>query len=644
MPGFNVVIVEGGPAGERAVIQAARAGKRVALVERQHVLGGTRINWGTIPSQTPRESALLAASLTRHKLHGIRCEIADEVTVPELMYRERHVVQRELELANASLARYAVEVFHGHGRFADPHTVAVFGRDGLIRVRLHDVIVIASDTRPHHPADVPFDGARVFDSDTILALPRMPRSMIVLGAGVIGVEYASIFAALGLEVTLVDTRRDLLPYLDREMAALLERELRRAGIIFVHDDHYKAIESSAASPAGVCCITRRGERLEADVLLYCLGRNGNTDDLGLENIGLEPTAHGLQTVNENFQASVPHMYAVGDVIGYPALASTAMEQSRQAIRHAFGIPGPRGRTEELPFAIYAIPEVRYIGQSEDALAAEGGGRVRAIRAEPPRPDHRCRGGQAQTPLLRPPPHPAWRAHRWAQRLRAHSHRPGVFKKPRHRPGDRRDPVQLPDPLGPLPPRRHGGARQRPAWSATGRVKRAAPRSMRRESVARTVQRVREAAGDHHVACLTAERLEQPGLAVGEDASNVRGHQERLGQCAAARPKVHPVNHPRCAAYLLTELFMRPLVVRAGELAIDETRWRFPGGNLGAPGEGHAAQAQAIDDQRSDGHTDGTPDDDLEVQPRRGDLFEVASTAKANTCWRSAAHTTGDVRS
>jgi len=372
VPSFDVVIVGGGPAGERAAIQAARAGKRVALVERQHVVGGTRINWGTIPSKTLRESALFVASLTRHKLHGIRCSIADEVTVPELMYREQQVVQRELELVNASLARYAVEVFHGHGRFQDPHTVVVHGQDGLARLCLRgDVIVIATGTRPNRPPDVPFDGERVFDSDTILALPRMPRSMIVLGAGVIGVEYASIFAALGLEVTLIDTRRELLPYLDREMAALLERELRRAGIILIHDDHYATIERLDGPPAGVRLTTRRGERLEADVLLYCVGRDGNTGDLGLERLGITPNPYGLLEVNENFQTAIPHVYAVGDVIGYPALASTAMEQGRQAIRHAFDIPGPRGRTEELPFAIYAIPEVSYIGQSEDALRAEG---------------------------------------------------------------------------------------------------------------------------------------------------------------------------------------------------------------------------------------------------------------------------------
>ena len=181
---------------------------------------------------------------------------------------------------------------------------------------------------------------------------------------------ASIFAALGIEVTLVDTRPQLLPYLDREMAEILERELRRSGIVLLHDDHYASIQVGGEPPR-VRCTTRRGERLEADALLYCVGRDGNTADLGLERLGIVPNAYGLLDVNENFQTALPHIYAVGDVIGYPALASTAMEQGRQAIRHAFGIPGPRGRTEELPFAIYAIPEVSYIGYSEEALAQQG---------------------------------------------------------------------------------------------------------------------------------------------------------------------------------------------------------------------------------------------------------------------------------
>jgi NAD(P) transhydrogenase len=372
MPHYDVVIIGCGPGGERAAIQAARAGKRVAVLERQHVVGGTRINWGTIPSKTLRESALFVYSLTRHRLEGIPCHIADEITVGEFMVRERGVVQRELELVNESLERYCIEVLHGHGRFLDPHTVALAGADGNERLRVTgDVVVIATGSRPNHPPDVPFDGRCVFDSDTILSMPRMPRTMIVLGAGVVGVEYASIFAALGLEVTLVDTRDRLLPYLDRETAGHLERELKRLEIVVLHGDHYARIERLEGDLPRVRLHARSGNILEAEVLLYCVGRDGNTDDLGLETIGLEPNGYGLLTVNENYQTKHPHIYAVGDVIGYPALASTSMEQGRQAMRHAFGIPGPRGRTEVLPFAIYSIPEVSYIGESEESLQEQG---------------------------------------------------------------------------------------------------------------------------------------------------------------------------------------------------------------------------------------------------------------------------------
>jgi len=233
------------------------------------------------------------------------------------------------------------------------------------------VIVIATGSRPTHPPDVPFDGETVFDSDTILRLPRMPRSMMVLGAGVIGIEYAAMFAALGLQVTLVDTRDQLLPYFDREIADILARELRRLGVVIEHDDHYERIERATDDRPLVRCYTAAGNLLEAEVLLYCVGRDGNTDNLGLEHIGLAPTERGLLRVNEHLQTAVPHVYAVGDVIGYPALASTSMEQGRQAIRHAFDIPGPKGRTEVLPFAIYSIPEASYIGETEEELKGRG---------------------------------------------------------------------------------------------------------------------------------------------------------------------------------------------------------------------------------------------------------------------------------
>jgi len=369
---FDVVVLGGGPGGERAAIQAARAGKRVALVEREHVVGGMRVNWGTIPSKTLRESATFVHGLRHNKLDAIKVQIADTITIPELMYREQRVVQRELELINRSLSRYAIEIYRGEGRFLDAHSIAVHGVDGQVRLRLKgEVIVIATGSAPNRPADICFDDDTVFDSTTVLRLPRMPRSMIVLGAGVIGVEYASIFAALGVAVTLVDTRADLLPFVDREIAGILRRELLRLGVAFISNDHYASVERMEGAPPMVRVTTRHGNVLEADVLLYCVGRDGNTRGIGLEGIGIVPDARGLLEVDEKFQTVHPHIYAVGDVIGYPALASTSMEQGRQAIRNAYGIPGPKLRTSRLPFAIYAIPEVSYVGDTEETLKEKG---------------------------------------------------------------------------------------------------------------------------------------------------------------------------------------------------------------------------------------------------------------------------------
>ncbi len=372
MKKVDVIIIGCGPAGERAAIQAAKAEKNAVVIERSHVVGGTRVNWGTIPSKTLRESALFVHQLTRGKIHGIRTEIPDGITVADFMFRERIVVQRELELINESLGRYRVEVVRGHGRFADPHTVEVEGMDReTSEVFTADVIVISTGSSPNRPPDVPFDGRYVFDSDTILQLPRIPESMIVLGAGVVGIEYASIFAALGIRVTMVDTRDRLLPYLDREIVGIVKNELEKLNMTILHSDRYAEIEKIGGFPRRVRCRLQKGGTLEADVLLYCVGRDGNTKDIGLENIDVEPNDYGLIEVNEHYQTRHPHIYAVGDVIGYPALASTSMEQGRSVIRHAFDISGPRGRIEILPFAVYAIPEVSYIGETEESLQEKG---------------------------------------------------------------------------------------------------------------------------------------------------------------------------------------------------------------------------------------------------------------------------------
>jgi NAD(P) transhydrogenase len=372
MPHYDVIVIGCGPGGERAAIQAARAGKNVAVIERQNVVGGTRVNWGTIPSKTLRESALFVHSLTRNRLEGIRCEISEKITVDDFMYRERVVVSRELELINEALERYSIEVFRAHARFIDARTVALCEPDGSVQSSMtSDIIVIASGSSPSHPPDVPFDGETIFDSNTILHLPRIPPTMLVLGAGVIGVEFASIFAALGIEVTLLDTRDRLLPFLDREIVAILERDLATLGITTLHGERYATIERLTGTPPRTRCVTKTGRVFETDAVLYCVGRDGNTSDLNLAAVGLKPNDYGLLQVNEHYQTAVPHIYAVGDVIGYPALASTSMEQGRQAMRHAFNLPGLTPRTEVLPFAVYSIPEVSYIGETEEELQKRG---------------------------------------------------------------------------------------------------------------------------------------------------------------------------------------------------------------------------------------------------------------------------------
>lgn len=369
---FDVIVIGCGPGGERAAIYAARAGKKVAVIERYHEVGGTRVNWGTIPSKTLRESALLVHSLSKGRVHGIRAGLEGPLTIADFMRHEQSVVKRELDLINLALDRNRIRIFRGHGKFVDAHTLAIMGSDGQTRMRLRgEVFVIATGSSPNRPADVPFDDSSVLDSNGILGLQFIPGSMLVMGAGVIGIEYACIFAALGIEVTLVDTRTELLPYLDREIAEILEREMSRSGIVTLHDDHYGRIERLNGNPPKVRCTTRKGNVLEADVMLYSVGRDGNTQALGLENVGIEPSSRGLLKVNEFYQTVHPHIYAVGDVIGYPALASTSMEQGRQAMRHAFDIPGPTHVPGLVPFAIYSIPEVSYIGENEHTLSEKG---------------------------------------------------------------------------------------------------------------------------------------------------------------------------------------------------------------------------------------------------------------------------------
>ncbi len=368
MAHYDVVVLGCGPAGERAAIQASRAGRKVAVVERYHLVGGNRVNWGTIPSKSLRESAVFFYQLTRGRLHGIRYEVSSELTVADFMQRERVVVKRELELIGDSLGRYAVDVIEGHARFAGPNAVAVRPSDGSeLRTLTADYFVIATGSRPNRPDDVPFDGETVFDSETILQLPRIPKTMTVLGAGVVGIEYASIFAALGIAVTLVDTRDRLLPYFDREIVATLVRELGELGVSLLHDDRYARITRLPGTPPRVACETKAGRRLESDVdpLLrrprrqHQRHRPRDARDhagqvrpaRGERALPDRPPAHLRGGRRDRLSRARQHL----DGAGAPGDAPRAQD------------PRTAGRTDTLPFAVYSIPEVAYVGATEESL-------------------------------------------------------------------------------------------------------------------------------------------------------------------------------------------------------------------------------------------------------------------------------------
>jgi NAD(P) transhydrogenase len=366
---YDVVIIGSGPAGEKGAVTAARLGKRVALVERQPQVGGACLNTGTLPSKTLRESALFFSGLEQRGLYGVTPVIPGDLTVPRFMFRTQCVVESELQLISHGLAQHQVELIEGTASFLDPHTVRVQQSHGPLRCLTSDVILIATGTYPHRPALIPFDDDQVYDSDTILQLDRIPASLTVLGAGVIGCEYACIFAALGVKVTLLDAKDEILPFVDNEITALLTERMRQLGIDVWFLAELAAVE--VVSDQVVRTTTKSGRVVESEKFLFSAGRTGNVRGLGLETVGITPTERGTIPVNENYQTSVPNIYAAGDVIGFPALASTSMEQGRLAMGHAFDPENRERLAPLLPFGIYTIPEVSFVGDTEETLRQKG---------------------------------------------------------------------------------------------------------------------------------------------------------------------------------------------------------------------------------------------------------------------------------
>jgi NAD(P) transhydrogenase len=360
---YDLLVIGSGPGGQKAAIAAAKLGLRSALVERSPQVGGVCLHTGTIPSKTMREAVVYLTGLSQREIYGQSYRLKQDITVQDLVARTSHVVHREAEVVRDQLARNRVKVFHGSARFVDPHTVAVSLAGGDETQVSAEKLVIATGTVPARPAGVDFDGRTVIVSDDLLRLDTIPASMVVVGASVVGIEYASMFAALGTAVTVVERRDRMLEFCDAEMVDALRYHLRDQSTVFRFGESVARVERRGDQ---AMALLESGKRILADVVLYSAGRQGATGGLDLERAGLEADARGRITVNEHFQTAVDHVYAVGDVIGFPALAATAMEQGRMAASHAAGEPVPPFG-ELVPIGLYTIPELSYVGRNEAEL-------------------------------------------------------------------------------------------------------------------------------------------------------------------------------------------------------------------------------------------------------------------------------------
>lgn len=376
MDHYDLCVIGSGPAGQKAAVQAAKLGKRVCIVEKAQVLGGAAINTGTIPSKSLREAILHLTGFKGRAFLGETHTVKQKITIEDLISWCNTVIKAEIDVIRGHLLRNDIEIINGHGAFQSKDwAVAVNGSD--VRAINADHFLIATGTRPAAPGDIPFDGVRVVDADGLLRLPYLPRTLLVVGGGVIGTEYASMMQALGVKVILIEGKPRLLDFLDHEVSEALQYHLRQTGMTLRLGEKVTKVElvdapAGAAAREGklVQATMESGKSLRGECLLYCIGRQGNTEGLELEKVGLAADDRGRIKVNAAYQTEVPNIYAAGDVIGFPALASTSMEQGRLAACHMFG-KKVESVPELFPYGIYAIPEISMVGWTEERLTQEG---------------------------------------------------------------------------------------------------------------------------------------------------------------------------------------------------------------------------------------------------------------------------------
>jgi len=363
MPPYDLIVIGSGPGGQRAAIQGAKAGKRVAVVEKQHSIGGVCINTGTIPSKTMREAVLHLSGFYSKNFYGSNYNVKENVTMADLNFRVQRVIENEVAVTQDQLKRNGVDVLYGFGKFTDAHHLRVENINGYSEI-VGEYFVIATGTKPATNVKVPINGRNIINSDQILTMPQIPRTLIVVGGGVIGVEYACMFATLGVRVIIVEKRPRLLEFADAEMVEALMYHMRDQRATLRLNEEVASVEET---PDGkVVANLASNKRINADALLYAVGRQGNVDQLDLKAAGIESDERGRIKVDADFRTSQPHIFAVGDVIGFPSLASVSMEQGRIAAGRAFGLQ-VQTDPESYPYGIYTIPQISFIGKTEEQL-------------------------------------------------------------------------------------------------------------------------------------------------------------------------------------------------------------------------------------------------------------------------------------
>lgn len=365
---YDLIVIGSGPAGKRAAIQAAKFGKKVLVVEKNQIVGGVSVHTGTLPSKTLRETVLFLSGWRQRGIYGLSYKVKENITATDLKQRLTATLTHEIEVIQHQFSRNNVEIAYGHARFTDEHSIGVQDIEGAMHEFSADFFVICVGTKTRRPDNVPFDGDAIIDSDEILDLKRIPRKLLVVGSGVIGLEYATIFKALDVDVSLLETNDFILGFVDKEIVEELIHHLRDCNIHLRMNDQLQKIEKR--EDGKVVFQLKSGKVIVVDTVMFAAGRQGVTDDLSLDMIGLEADNRGRIKVNEDYQTSLPHIYAAGDVIGFPSLASTSMEQGRHAACHAFGAT-VHSQPELFPYGIYAVPEISMVGLTEQECDQRG---------------------------------------------------------------------------------------------------------------------------------------------------------------------------------------------------------------------------------------------------------------------------------